>query len=119
MARRAIIVFGVVLKLGIVALLGTPVSDAFPLPVSHEVSCGWKQLRVDGELRSSYTLLAHRIACRRAGRLSARYELEKTLPPGWYPRWANYGQEVFLCTSRQKYRCTHGRHVHLIFPDGQ
>lgn len=119
MARPAIIVLGVVLQLSVVALIGSPVSDAFPLPVSYETSCGWKELRVDGQLRGTYMLRAHRIACRRAGRLAARYVLEKTLLPGWHARNANYGQELFLCTTRQKYRCTHGRHVHLIFPDGQ
>jgi hypothetical protein len=119
MARPAIIVLIVVLQLSVVALIGSPLADAFPLPVSHETSCGWKQVRVDGELKGSYTLLAHRVACHRAARLAARYELEKILPPGWYPRWANYDQEFFLCTSRQKHRCTHGRHVHMIFPDGQ
>jgi hypothetical protein len=114
-----IVVLGVVLQLSVFASIGSSVSGAFPLPVSHEKSCGWKELRVDGELRGGYELRVHRIACRGAGRLAARYVLEKVLPPGWHARYANYSQELFLCVTRQKYPCTHGRHVHLIFPDAQ
>ncbi len=34
-------------------------------------------------------------------------------------RYANYGQELCLYTTPQKFGCSHGRHARLQFPDGQ
>jgi hypothetical protein len=102
-----------------ISLTGPAGAEAAPLPTSREKSCGWKEIPDQEGLNITFWLRVHGVACRRAGRLARRYELSGRLLPGWHARWANYSQELFLCTTPRKYACTHGRHVRLVFPDAE
>ena len=101
-------------------LPGAVASSSRARLASAEKECGWKEDRIgDNPVETAYSLRVRQVSCRHAHGLAYRFFESHELPSGWHPRYVNYWQELYLCRARTLFRCTHGRHVHVLFPDAQ
>jgi hypothetical protein len=101
-------------------LLGAKGAPSWARPIPPEKTCGWKEDRIGSNpVKTGYRLRVRRVGCRHAHGLVYSFFQSHELPAGWHARYVRFSQELYICRARTLYGCTHGRHLHVLFPDAQ